>query len=214
MITLQIDVPKAVTLTPPQPAVLLARCNVSAGRSLVRAVKDNFVGLGGRSFYGTAARRTTLAKADAEGAEIAIAQTGVNLQWRGGTVKPTGKPSEVTGKPTKNLLVPVGNSELKKKRGVTTLGDLKLPKESVHVVKAKNGKVYLIADPPSQKLRRGKRGAARNKNGVMLGRLVKQVTIPAHPEVLPDAAERRRAIAYGARQALEAVKWFRAGKNS
>lgn len=214
MITLHIEVPKDVKLTPPPPAALMEKCNIAAGRSLVKAVKDNFVGLGGRYFWGTAARRTTLAKADAESAEITIAQRGVHLQWQGGTVRPTGNTSEVTGKPTKNLLIPVGNSPLKGKKTPLTLGDLSLPKESVHVVTAKNGKKYLIADPPSQKLRRGKRGAARNKNGVMLGALVKQATIPAHPNVLPDAEERRRTMVYGARQALEAVKWFRAGKNS
>lgn len=203
MVTLQIDAPKGVRLTPPRTADLLTKCNIAAGRSLRRAVKDNFMGLGGRSFYGTAARRTNLTRADAEGAEIDITQRGVHLQWKGGTVKPTGKPSEVTGQPTKNLLIPVGNSALKGRTGNTTLGDLNLPKERVHVVKAKNGKRYLIADAASS----GKRKAG-NRNGVMLGALVPQVTIPPHPNVLPDAAEQRRAIVFGAKQALESIKWF------
>lgn len=209
MITLHIEVPKDVKLTPPPPAALMKKCNRAAGRSLVKAVKDNFKGLGGRYFWGTAARRTTLAKADAESAEINIAQRGVHLQWQGGTVRPTGNTSEVTGKPTKNLLIPVGNSPLKGKKQRLTLRELGLPPASIHIAKSKNGKVYLIAEKEKRVKRRKGVPAHTRQSGILLGRLVPQATIPAHPNVLPDADERRRALAYGAQQALNSIRWFK-----
>lgn len=211
MVTLTFETKGKLVLSPPKPAEVQLACNRAAAEFLTAEVKQNFTSLPGRDFYADAAFATRKGKVTAEGAEVTIAQPGVHLQWKGGTVKPTGKPSEVTGMPTKNLLVPVGNSELKKKRGVTTLGDLKLPKESVHIVKAKNGKVYLIADKVKHIKRRKGVKAHDRESGVMLGRLVKHVTIPPHPNVMPTEADMLTDIRTAAAQQLRSMKWQKKG---
>lgn len=119
--------------------------------------------------------------AEARKAEVAIFQKGVRLHWKGGTVRPTGRTSEATGKPTKSLLIPFADSPLRKRR--VTLAELHLPADSIHVLKSRNG-CPILAATKSLKTR---------TNLVWLGKLVKAASFRPRPEVLPAAEALQRS---------------------
>ncbi len=64
--------------------------------------------LGGTSTgYWKRAIENTTGTSDAAGATISINQTGIRLKYEGGVIRPSGKTSEVTGKPIRFLSIPV-----------------------------------------------------------------------------------------------------------
>ena len=120
-----------------------------------------------------------------------ITHIGVRLQWLGGTVKPSGRKSEVTGRRIKSLLIPFKDSPLRRR----SLASLNIPEEEVMVL----GDV----DTGSAILARVKQRKRRNKDGhyqdvTPLGALVKSATIPAHPEVMPSREQMRKNAVYAA----------------
>lgn len=149
---------------------------------------------GSRKWWGKDARSVEVAPEEEEGrAVVAINHRGVRLHWKGGDVRPTGRPSEVTGKPTKSLLIPFPDSPLRK-RGIS-LAELGVPKESMHVIKSKKGCPILVAGVEKK----------RRTNLIWLGKLVKSVHFEPRPEVLPSEEALHAAAVEGARQALRAI---------
>lgn len=149
---------------------------------------------GSRKWWGKAARSVQVAPEEEEGrAVVAINHRGVHLHWKGGDVRPTGRPSEVTGKPTKSLLIPFPDSPLRQ-RGIS-LAELGVPKESIHVIKSKKGCPILVAGIEKK----------TRTNLIWLGKLVKSAHFEPRPEVLPSEEALHAEAVEGARQALRAI---------
>lgn len=149
---------------------------------------------GSRKWWGKAARSVQVAPEEEDGrAVVAINHRGVHLHWKGGDVRPTGRPSEVTGKPTKSLLIPFPDSPLRQ-RGIS-LAELGVPKESIHVIKSKKGCPILVAGIEKK----------TRTNLIWLGKLVKSVHFEPRPEVLPSEEALHAEAVEGARQALRAI---------
>lgn len=149
---------------------------------------------GSRKWWGKAARQVQVAPEEEEGrAVVAINHRGVHLHWKGGDVRPTGRPSEVTGKPTKSLLIPFPDSPLRK-RGIS-LAELGVPKENIHVINSKKGCPILVAGVERK----------RRTNLIWLGKLVKSAHFEPRPEVLPSEEALHAKAVEGARQALRAI---------
>lgn len=149
---------------------------------------------GSRRWWGQAARSVQVAPQEESGsALVLITQRGVRLHWQGGEVRPTGRPSAVTGKPTRSLLLPFPDSPLRR-RGIT-LAELGLPPESIHVIKSKRGCPILVAGEQQK----------THTNLIWLGTLVKSARFRPRPGVLPSEAALRAEAQEGARQALRAL---------
>lgn len=149
---------------------------------------------GSRKWWGKAARSVQVAPEEEEGrAVVAINHRGVHLHWRGGDVRPTGRPSAVTGKPTKSLLIPFPDSPLRQ-RGIS-LAELEVPKESIHVIKSKKGCPILVAGIEKK----------TRTNLIWLGKLVTSAHFEPRPEVLPSEEALHAEAVEGARQALRAI---------
>lgn len=149
---------------------------------------------GSRKWWGKAARSVQVAPEEEEGrAVVAINHRGVHLHWKGGDVRPTGRPSAVTGKPTKSLLIPFPDSPLRQ-RGIS-LAELGVPKESIHVIKSKKGCPILVAGIEKK----------TRTNLIWLGKLVKSAHFEPRPEVLPSEEALHTEAVEGARQALRAI---------
>lgn len=149
---------------------------------------------GSRKWWGKAARSVQVAPEEEDGrAVVAINHRGVHLHWKGGDVRPTGRPSEVTGKPTKSLLIPFPDSPLRQ-RGIS-LAELGVPKESIHVIKSKKGCPILVAGIEKK----------TRTNLIWLGKLVKSAHFEPRPEVLPSEEALHAEAVEGARQALRAI---------
>lgn len=149
---------------------------------------------GSRKWWGKAARQVQVAPEEEDGrAVVAINHRGVHLHWKGGDVRPTGRPSEVTGKPTKSLLIPFPDSPLRQ-RGIS-LAELGVPQESIHVIKSKKGCPILVAGIEKK----------TRTNLIWLGKLVKSAHFEPRPEVLPSEEALHAEAVEGARQALSAI---------
>lgn len=149
---------------------------------------------GSRKWWGKAARSVQVAPEEEDGrAVVAINHRGVHLHWKGGDVRPTGRPSAVTGKPTKSLLIPFPDSPLRQ-RGIS-LAELGVPKESIHVIKSKKGCPILVAGIEKK----------TRTNLIWLGKLVKSAHFEPRPEVLPSEEALHAEAVEGARQALRAI---------
>lgn len=142
-------------------------------RKNFRRIKEK---TGSRYYWHKAAASTQVAE-QVEGctAYVVVRHKGVRLHWKGGTVRPTGKPSEVTGKPTKSLLIPFDDSPLRKRR--VSLYELHYPKENLHVFKSASGCPILVAAEHQK----------RKTKLIWLGKLVKAATFEERPEVMPTA---------------------------
>ena len=161
---------------------------------------------GSRKWWGKAARQVQVAPEEEDGrAVVAINHRGVHLHWKGGDVRPTGRPSEVTGKPTKSLLIPFPDSPLRQ-RGIS-LAELGVPKESIHVIKSKKGCPILVAGIEKKTRLRADGATPRQArtNLIWLGKLVKRAHFEPRPEVLPSEEALHAEAVEGARQALSAI---------
>lgn len=123
-------------------------------------------------------------------ATIRISQVGVRLHWKGGTVRPTGRPSEVTGKPTRSLLIPFDDSPLRKTR--QTLKEWSGTKQ-IRVIKSRRGCPILIATEEKK----------TRTNITWLGKLVRSTHHDPRPEVMPTSEELSAALHKGAKQHIK-----------
>lgn len=171
-----------------------------AARGVRVVVRRNFRKLasasGSRSFWRKAAGATDVEPMPgAEGAQrgmaaVVVRQKGVRLHWLGGDVRATGQRSEVTGKPTKALLIPFEDSPLRKRR--KTLKELNYPAEQLHVIKSKSGCPLLVAEDRKKK----------RTNLIWLGKLVQKAHFEPRPEVLPTVEEMNQEAASAARKSV------------
>lgn len=132
MIRLHVDVIGLQRL-PLAPAIR-AEMVADVARAARQAVRDSFQSMLDRTqsqgFWGKARRSVNPPVIRDNKATIDITHTGVRLQWLGGTVRPTGRRSEVTGRPIRSLLIPFKDSPLRRR----SLASLHLPEEEVMVL--------------------------------------------------------------------------------
>lgn len=190
------------------PAAVQLAVNRSAGKEVELKLKEHFAALPGRAFWGDAAKATKMTEATEQKAVVAVEQRGVALQYYGGTVTAQGHVSEMTGKPTRALLIPTKRSPLYLRR--RSLNELGLDKERIHIIRSMNGKAYLVADTVKRvKLKPGEKNGRRKtkdkKTFIFLGSLRRSATIKPHPHVLPTAAETAAALTHATDQALKGL---------
>lgn len=174
-----------------------------AARGVRVLVRRNFAALASasssRAFWREAAGATDIEPIQgAEGAQrgmaaVVVRKRGVRLHWLGGDIRATGQRSEVTGKPTKALLIPFKDSPLRKQR--KTLAEMHYPEEQLHVLKSRNGCPLLVAE---------KRLKTRT-NLIWLGKLVKKAHFEPRPEVMPTPEAMSQEAASAARQAVNVI---------
>lgn len=166
----------------------------SAAGRVRSTVEDHLRALGGRRFWSQAADDVVVSPLPSEGqtlrSRIEICKRGVALRYFGGVVKPTGNISELTGKPTKSLLIP--GKELRANGG--ELIDVVKNPQKLHVIKSKAGRVLLVEDIPGKK-----KGEAESMR--IHGQLVKRTVHKPNPRVLPT----KETMAAAARSAAEVV---------
>lgn len=169
----------------------------SAANRVHLLIQKNFIRLAqkthSRHYWGNAASTTTVTPNSPTQYTITIPHKGVRLHWKGGTVRPTGKPSEVTGKPTKTLLIPFENSPLRKRD--ITLAEARIPNENIHILKSKTGAPILVAS----------KNLKRKTNLIFLGTLVKKATHHPRPDIIPSQNELATAAQQGALERLNQI---------
>ena len=208
MLTLSYTAAAPLRLERLDPARVQLAVNRAAGDGMVLALKEHFAALPGRAFWGDAAKATDVLHATAQEAVVAVGQRGVALQVFGGTVEAAGNVSEMTGKPTRALLIPSKTSPLYLRR--RPLHELGIEKERIHIIRSKNKKAYLVADTVKRvKLKPGeKNGRRRTKDKqtfIFLGSLRRKATIPPHPQNLPTAAEQTKVLERAAEQTMKGL---------
>lgn len=168
----------------------------AAGR-VRAAVEEHFDGLPSRRFWREAADDVVVTALPTERrgggemvrARVEIRKRGVALRYYGGTVRPRGNISEMTGKPTKSLFLP--GREMRADGG--DLFDFVRDPQRVHVAKLP-GCVLLVEDM-------GKGNQPR-----VLGKLVKSTTHRPNKNVLPTGETMKAAAKKGAAQILSRAK--------
>ncbi len=112
MIRLHVDV-IGLNRLPLAPAIRTEMV-ADVARAARQAVRDSFQSMLDRTqsqgFWGAAKRSINPPVIRDNKATIDITHIGVRLQWLGGTVKPSGRKSEVTGRRIKSLLIPFKDS--------------------------------------------------------------------------------------------------------
>lgn len=181
-------------ITPQQRAEVLH----SAAGHVRGTLEEHFRKLPGRKFWTDAAdsvnvRAQTSVRGKAK-ARVEVLKHGVALRFFGGVVKPRGNISELTGRPTKSLLIP--GKELRANGG-ELIDVVKNPKK-LHVIKTKAGKVLLVEDIPGKK---GKEAEVR-----IHGQLVKRTVHKPNPRVLPTVEQMQAAARTGAEFHLRTIK--------
>lgn len=155
--------------------------NEAAANHLRKLLKQHLEARGGRKYWKDAAESVETEISDA-GAVVSINHRGVRLHFYGGIVKPTGRISNVTGKPIKRLLIPGANSPLRKARA--ELYELGINRQSVHIAGG-----ALMADIGGVP--------------VMLGVLARQSVHEPDPTVLPSDDRLRDELRAAARDVLD-----------
>lgn len=188
------NIRKLADIAPQQRADVL----YSAAGHVRGTLEEHFRAQGGRKFWPKAADSVHVSPQASEGgtarARIEILKHGVALRFFGGVVKPRGNISDLTGRPTKSLLIP--GKELRANGG-ELIDVVKNPKK-LHVIKTKAGKVLLVEDIPGKK---GKEDEIR-----IHGQLVKRTVHKPNPRVLPTVEQMQAAAREGAAFHLRDIK--------
>lgn len=125
-----------------------------------------------RDFY-QAAANSVIQQVVSDGAEISIPHIGFALRYHGGTVRPSGRISLITGRPIRRLAIPLSGSPAEGK----TPGDF----DNVFVVKGKKKGTAFLA---------GKKGRGLIR---LLFALVEKTEHKADHSILPTEAEYQTA---------------------
>lgn len=150
-------------------------------------LKDHFQrrsqATGSRHYWGDAADSVESSDTGIGTAKVTISHVGVRLHWLGGTVRPSGKTSEATGRPIRSLLIPFGNSPLAS-RGIT-LAEAGIPEGEIKVLcSVKTRQPYLARVQERKRMVKGMK-----QKVTPLGVLVKSAKHDADPSVMPTAEE-------------------------
>lgn len=184
MIKLHVDVIGLNRL--PLAPIIRTAVAADVARAARQAVRDSFQSMVDRTqsqgFWGAAKRSVNPPVIQDDKATIDITHRGVRLQWLGGTIRPTGRRSEVTGKSISSLLIPFKDSPLRRR----SLASLNIPEEEIQVLGDVETGHAILARIRDRK-RRSKDG--RYQDVTPLGALVKSATIRPHPEVMPSASQ-------------------------
>lgn len=192
MLSVNIDMsampPLPSSLTPAQRAAVLR----SGGNRVQAAIQKNFTGLAAKSNsrrYWKDARNSTKVEMRGDSCAVSVNHKGVRLHWQGGEVRPTGRPSEATGRPTRRLLIPFAESPLRKRRETLaeTMSRGAMADYRVVVIGGKNGSALLAAV----------RQRKKKTDIVWLGRLVHRARFHPRPEVIPPGETLRREAMQG-----------------
>lgn len=162
----------------------------SAAGSVRSLLEEHFRARPSRRFWKEAADSVHVEPGSNGTLNVAVYKRGVRLRYEGGTVKPTGKISELTGKPIRSLLIPGPRTPMRT-QGLDLYDVVKDPRR-VHTIKNHAGRVYLVedAEQEGQKMR-------------YLGRLVKSTTHEPDPTVMPTEQAMREAARAGAEHVLK-----------
>lgn len=199
--TLTLDITtEALGKLPTLDAAFTRRVTEDAALGIHDALVANFDRLaaesGSRYFWPQAAESVEKPVITGDTATVSIAKRGVRLQWKGGTVRPTGKTSEITGKPTRALLIPLPGSPLRGRM----LGDImqKLGQnEEIRPLESEAGEPYLAL------IRHYKRKVNGQLSKVTpLGILRASATISPHPDVIPSDAALGAAAETAAKESI------------
>lgn len=180
--------PLPSSLTPAQRAAVLK----SGGNRVQAAIQKNFTDLAAKSNsrrYWKDARNSTKVEMRGDSCSVSVNHKGVRLHWLGGEVRPTGKPSESTGRPTRRLLIPFAESPLRKRRETLaeTMGSSGMKEYRVVVIKG-DGRCPLLAAVRPRK---------KKTDIIWLGRLVHRARFHPRPEVIPPGETLRREAMQG-----------------
>ncbi len=211
MISVAIDITGPVQLCH-LTARKLAAIRQGAAYNILRAVKDNFMSLGGRSYYADAADATDIVVNDTS-ATVTVSHVGVRLRWLGsdkalgGPLRPGKGISSYTGQPTKLLAIPAQRSITEAPSAYGNLQYVPLPGHSK--IKAM---LIIPAKPKSGAAKAGKRrkgGRREQKKPTVAYWLASHTDHPANPKVMPTDDQLRKAAEQGAIDYLNGVDIIR-----
>lgn len=173
----------------------LAQVNEAIALDLQDNLRTRIEDRGGRSFWSDAARATIVEPDGNDRLAVRVYKRGVRLQWLGsrkalgGPLKASGRPSEVTGKPTKNLAIPTKAAPYGLSIRQAGLGG------SLVFVPCKGPATGVLVGGKDVPIKRGPRkGQTRrvaDPQSPIYYILMREVTIPEHPDVMPDEDEVR-----------------------
>ena len=171
---LPISLNRPNTLTPKQ----LDTVNSAAAHAVAALVRTHLRKLPGKSFYKQAADSTSVSSHNNAHC-VPISKKGIALQFFGGTVRPTGRISPVTGRPTRALLIPL------------------IPKTQFHNL---SSAAFILTSRSGSLLLVSKQHPAHTLTPIAL--LRKSATIKPHPHILPSHSQIKSTAAKAAAAAL------------
>lgn len=185
----------------------LAQVNEAVALDLQDNLRTRFEDRGGRSFWADAARATIVEPDGKDRLAVCVYKRGVRHQWLGskkalgGPLKASGRPSEVTGKPTKNLAIPTDAApyglsiQQAGMGGSLVFVPCKGPATGVLV----GGKDVPVTRGPHK----GQTRRVADPQSPIFYILMREVTIPEHPDVMPDNDEMRSVAEEAVQDALD-----------
>lgn len=156
----------------------------------------------GKDYYDAAADATTMQE-EADGVSISIAWPGIGMHWLGTQgylgrpLTATGRTSEITGKPIKNLAIPTENAP-RGHGGTRSIYSAGFRMEDLQFVPSRNGGrngnvtgVLVLKTAQSTTGQKASKKLFKNgvKTGDVLYILCREVTIPPTPGILPTLDE-------------------------
>lgn len=148
-------------LTPQQ----LRSVNSTAAQAVASLIRSHLFSLPGKSFYKQAAQSISISS-QGNSHSVSISKPGIALQFYGGTVRPSGRISPVTGRPTRALLIPL------------------VPQSEIHNL---SSKPFTITSRSGARLLVSKKSSSLSLTPLAI--LSKSATIKPHPNILPSQSQ-------------------------
>lgn len=184
-----------------------AQVNEAIALDLQDNLRTRFEDRGGRSFWADAARATVVEPDGNDRLAVRVYKRGVRHQWLGsikalgGPLRASGRPSEVTGEPTKNLAIPTDAAPYGLSIQQAGLGG------SLVFVPCKGPATGVLVGgkdvPVTRGPRKGQTRRVANPQSPIFYILMREVTIPEHPDVMPDNDEMRSVAEEAVHDALD-----------
>lgn len=184
-----------------------AQVNEAIALDLQDNLRTCFEALGGRSFWADAARATVVEPDSNDRLAVRVYKRGVRHQWLGsikalgGPLRASGRPSEVTGEPTKNLAIPTEYAPYGLSIQQAGLGG------SLVFVPCKGPATGVLVGgkdvPVTRGPHKGQTRRVADPQSPIYYILMREVTIPEHPDVMPDEDEVRSVAEEAVHDALD-----------